>query len=86
MTAQQLRSARRLRVADPAEVLRQEISVLCEQIDRRHGNRPGTAERAVYFWWWPPDAVSSVDVLAQLHADAARFLLDAIHPEGEPTA
>jgi len=61
-----------------AESLRAEISDLGHQIDRRLGNRPGTAERGIYFWHWPPDAVVSVDVLTRLRRDAAQFLHDLI--------
>ena len=60
----------------PAESLRREIRELAAQIDRRLGNPPGTAERAIYFWFWP--RVDDLDVLTALHADAARFLLDTI--------
>ena len=66
-----------LRIApEPSEILRAEITELAAQIDRRLGNPPGTAERAIYFWFWP--RVDDLDVLTALHADAARFLLDTI--------
>jgi hypothetical protein len=57
-----------------AESLRAEIFDLGQQIDRRLGNRPGTAEKAVYFWHWPPNPNTGVDVLTRLHADAVEFL------------
>jgi len=66
-----------LRIApEPSEIRRAEITELAAQIDRRLGNPPGTAERAIYFWFWP--RVDDLDVLTALHADAARFLLDTI--------
>ncbi|MCB1290350.1 hypothetical protein [Mycolicibacterium sp.] len=66
-----------LRIApEPSEILRAEITELAAQIDRRLGNPPGTAERGIYFWYWP--RVDDLDVLTALHADAARFLLDTI--------
>ena len=66
-----------LRIApEPCETLRAEITELAAQIDRRLGNPPGTAERGIYFWYWP--RVDDLDVLTALHADAARFLLDTI--------
>ncbi len=80
-------AARRLRAApDPAAVLRKEIAAICQQIDRRYGNRAGTAEKAVYFWYWPPGDVSSVEVLTNLHRDAVSFLVKAIDREREELA
>jgi hypothetical protein len=68
-------AARHLRVTpSAAEVLRQEISDLCVQIDRRLHNRPGTAERGLYAWFWPPDPSTPLNVLTNLHADACKFL------------
>lgn len=67
-------AARHLAVAPTeAEVLGEEITAVCAQIDRRLGNRPGTAERGLYFWLWPP-ADLAVDVLVRLHADGIKFL------------
>jgi hypothetical protein len=68
-------SARHLTVPrTAAQALRQEITDICVQIDHRLGNRAGTAERGVYFWHWPPDAVVSIDVLTRLRADAIKYL------------
>ena len=61
-------------VPTPAQILRAEISELGRQIDRRLGNRPGAAERAIYFWLWPPPDVQCLDTLTRLHADAVEFL------------
>ncbi len=67
-------AARHLAIAPTeAAVLADEIRAVCDQIDRRLDNRPGTAERGLYFWLWPP-ADLDADVLANLHADAVRFL------------
>ncbi|HOB50963.1 MAG TPA: hypothetical protein PKK01_16880 [Mycobacterium sp.] len=76
-------AARRLRIAPTAaEVLADEISAICEQIDRRLGNPPGTAEAGLYFWLWPPGDLDA-DVLTALHADAVTFLLDlTTNPKG----
>ncbi len=71
---------------DPAAVLRQEITAICQQIDRRYGNRAGTAEKAVYFYWWPPSESTSVEVLTNLHRDAVSFLVKAIEREREELA
>ena len=66
-----------LRIApEPSEILRAEITELAAQIDRRLGNPPGTAERAIYFWFWP--RVDDLDVLTRLHADAVGFLAAAL--------
>ena len=68
-------AARRLRVApSEAELLAGEISDICQQIDRRLGNRPGTAARGTYFWLWPPDPLPDVSVLIRLHVDSVKFL------------
>ena len=78
-------AARHLRVApDPAEFLRADITAVCLQIDRRLGNPPGTAERGTYFWLWPPEDVSSLDVLTRLHTDAVTFLHTLITDHTEP--
>ena len=67
-------AARHLAIAPTeAELLADEIRAVCHQIDRRLDNRPGTAERGIYFWLWPP-ADLDADVLAKLHADAVAFL------------
>ena len=82
-----MNAARHLRIAPhPAEILRAEITALCAQVDLRLGNPPGTAERGIYFWHWPPDSVTDPAVLARLHADAVALLFDTVHPtttEGE---
>jgi len=70
-------AARKLQHAPTApQVLREEIYQIGRQIDRRLGNRPGTAERGIYFWLWPPDSLNDLGVLARLHADAIEFLHD----------
>ena len=58
----------------PAAVLEAEIDAVCRQIDRRTGAPPGTAVRAVYWHYWPPQPGTCVEVLTRLHADAAQFL------------
>lgn len=74
-------AARHLRVAPTdAEVLAGEIRALCDQIDRRLGNPPGTAENGIYFWLGPPGWQSAA-VLAALHRDALSFLLHLITDE-----
>lgn len=73
-------------IPEPAQVLRSEIAELCQQIDARTLAPPGTAERAVYFWWWPATDDHSVDVLACLHHDAAQFLADVTADAGAATA
>ena len=66
-----------LRVAPtPAETLRRDISELARQIDTRLGNPPGTAERGIYFWFWP--RVDDLGVLVALHADAVNFLAGVV--------
>jgi hypothetical protein len=78
---------RHLRAApSPAEILRDEITAICSQMDRRLGNRAGTAEKAVYFYWWPPSESTSVEVLTRLHADAVRFLVDVMDRQREEIA
>jgi len=70
-------AARKLQYAPTeAQVLREEIYEIGRQIDRRLGNRPGTAERGIYFWLWPPDSLTDLGVLAQLHGDGIEFLHD----------
>lgn len=69
-----------LRLAvDPALLLRQDITAVCAQIDRRTGNPVGTAERGTYYWLWPPADVVSLDVLRSLHRDAVDMLHDITH-------
>ena len=76
-----MNTARHLRIApSDAEVLADEISELCAQIDRRLGNPPGTAENGIYFWLGPP-GWQSTKVLAALHRDALTFLLHLITDE-----
>ncbi|MDQ1308231.1 MAG: hypothetical protein QG671_4065 [Actinomycetota bacterium] len=70
-----MNAARHLRIAPTeAEVLAEEISAICEQIDRRLGNPPGTAERGCYFHLWPLDVELACEVLSTLHADATAYL------------
>ena len=70
---------RHLAVApDPADVLRADIRAICRQVDVRLGNPPGTAERGLYFHLWPPQGVTNVDVLVELHRDAVKFLCDLV--------
>lgn len=54
-------------------VLAEEITAICDQIDRRLGSPPGTAEAGVYFWYWPPGG-QSTELLTRLHADAVAYL------------
>ena len=68
-----------------AESLRAEISGLGHQIDRRLGNRPGTAERGLWFWLWPPHPETSIDVLTRLRADAQKYLHDLTSTKETPT-
>lgn len=76
-------AVRRLHVApEPADLLRQDIAEVCNQIDRRLGNPPSTAKRGVYFWLWPPESVESLDVLTNLHPRRRRFPARRHHPEG----
>lgn len=58
----------------PTETLFGEIAEICAQIDRRLHNRPGTAEKGLYFWLWPPGPYTDAEVLDVLRADAATFL------------
>lgn len=57
-----------------ADTLRSEIARLCIQIDLGLDNPIGTAERGLYFWYWPPVPSLDVDTLAALRADAVEFL------------
>lgn len=60
---------------DPsADQLIDETRQLADMIDRRIGNPPGTTERAIYLWWWPPTPTTSLDCLRTLHADAVEIL------------
>jgi hypothetical protein len=68
------RFCHRPRTPTEVELLRQEISDICAQADRRLDNPAGTAERGIYFWYWPASSVSSINVLTRLHADAVAFL------------
>lgn len=77
-------AARHVRVTpSAAEVLAREIADVCLQIDRRLGNRRGTAERGVWFWLWPPDPLPGLDVLTNLHADAVEFLHNIVRTPKE---
>lgn len=70
-------TARRLSSAPSVkERLRAEIAEISDQIDHRLGNPPGGAHRAIYFWYWPPDSVSSISVLETLRDDAVAFAAD----------
>lgn len=66
-----------------AELLADTITV-CAQIDRRLGNRPGTAWRGLWFWLWPPPQHPDPDVLRNLHTDAVEFLHTINHPKETP--
>lgn len=57
----------------------QQITKTCARIDRRLGNRPGTAEKGLWFWLWPPHPDTDTDVLINLHADAVDFLHNITH-------
>lgn len=59
---------------DPAEALVEDIAAICAQADARLGNRAGTCERGVWFWYWPPHPGVGVEVLTALHRDAVTFL------------
>lgn len=77
-------AARHLHVAPTdAEVLADEIAAICDQIDRRLGNPPDTAEAGLYFWLWPPGDLDT-DVLAALHADAVAYLHTLTPSRGIP--
>ena len=69
-------------VPTEAETLVDQIRAICDQIDRRLDNRPGTAERGVWFWLWPPDPAVSIEVLTRLRADAIEFLHNITTTEG----
>ena len=60
------------------------IAQACAEIDARLGNRPGTAERGCYFWYWPPHPAQTVETLAALHADAVAFLHKLTNREDLP--
>ena len=77
-------AARHLAVAPTeAEILADEIRAVCHQIDRRHGNAPGTAEKGLYLWLWPPDPLPDVGVLIRLHSDALMYLYALTNIEKE---
>lgn len=66
-------AARHLTVAPTAaQALRTEITDICVQIDHRLGNRAGTAERGIYFWY--SESLADIDVLIRLRADALNHL------------
>ena len=67
-----------------AEALVEDIAAICAQIDRRLGNRRGTAERGVWFWYWPPHPDIGAEVLTALHRDAVAFLAGIV--TGRPKA
>jgi hypothetical protein len=60
------------------DTLRAEIEQVAAQLDRRHGDPPDTALRAIYLWLWPPQDCRSAEVLAALHAEAVGFLHSVI--------
>ena len=69
------RFCHRTRTPTEAELLRRDIAAVCHQIDRRLHNLPGTAERAVWWWYGPPyPEFDNVPVLTRLHADAVQSL------------
>jgi hypothetical protein len=49
------------------------IAAIGDHIDRHLGNTPGTAERAIYFWWWPPEDCAP-ETLQILHQEAQSLL------------
>lgn len=67
--------------ATPEDILRSEITAICEQIDRRNGTTPGTAERGIYFWFWP--RTDDLATLTALHADAVTYLANLIEGKTE---
>lgn len=79
-----MNAAHHLRIAPTVEkILREDITAICNQIDVRLGNRPGTAERGLYFWLWPPGPNTDANVLTDLHSDAV-VTLAAIVMTGAP--
>ena len=67
-------TARRLTIAPaPEDLRRQHIGELCAQTDLHLGNPPGTAERGIYFWHWPPE-IPGAETLTALYADAVELL------------
>ena len=71
---------------DICDVLRTEIDQLCRQVDRRLQNRPGTAMRAVAFWYYPLTDIRRPEVLVSLHSDAAALLITVINEQNEELA
>ena len=69
---------------DDAEALVEEIAAICAQIDRRLGNRAGTAEKGIWFWHYPPHPNAGTEVLTALHRDAVAFLAGIV--TGRPKA
>ena len=67
-----------------AEALVEDIAAICAQADRRLGNRVGTAERGVWFWYYPPHPNVGTEVLTALHRDAVAFLAGIV--TGRPKA
>ena len=61
-------------VLTEAQQLITDIKSISAQIDRRLDNKPGTAERGLYHWHWPPTPTTSIEVLTNLHADSVAFL------------
>ncbi|MGO9100111.1 MAG: hypothetical protein ACLP9Y_11975 [Mycobacterium sp.] len=60
--------------------LRDKITNVCAEIDRRHGNPAGTAERGVYFWLWPWSESIAIDTLQNLLNDARVYLATGRFP------
>lgn len=60
--------------------LRDRITEVCAEIDTRLGNRPGTAERGCFFWYWPPEPSIGVEVLVALYRDAVAMLRSVEKP------
>ena len=54
------------------------IRRIANELDARYGNAiPGTAERALYMWFWPPSESTSVETLCYLLGDARDWLAAA---------
>jgi hypothetical protein len=66
-----------LRDKGRADELKAGIAAAAAKLDARYGNPPGVALRGIYFWFYPPEDVTGIDVLENLHADAIRFVAAA---------
>jgi hypothetical protein len=60
-----------------ADELKAGIVAAAAELDRLNGTNPGTAERGIYFWYWPPSESTGIDVLRKLYADAIGFVAAA---------